>query len=66
MGFKLGNNRMEIKTNSLTIVIPAFNEAEGLSINLPDVLEFCKAHHWKLIIVNDGSTDNTHRNIAEI
>lgn len=59
MGFKLGNNRMEIKTNSLTIVIPAFNEAEGLSINLPDVLEFCKAHHWKLIIVNDGSTDNT-------
>jgi glycosyltransferase involved in cell wall biosynthesis len=50
---------VENKSNSLSIVIPAFNEAEGLSIILPDVLEFCKSHHWKLIIVNDGSTDNT-------
>jgi glycosyltransferase involved in cell wall biosynthesis len=59
MGIKLGDNRMEIKSSSLTIVIPAFNESEGISINLPGVLEFCKVHHWKLIIVNDGSTDNT-------
>jgi glycosyltransferase involved in cell wall biosynthesis len=45
--------------NSLTIVIPAYNEAHALPETLPPVLEFCKTNHWKLIVVNDGSTDIT-------
>jgi glycosyltransferase involved in cell wall biosynthesis len=43
----------------LTIVIPAFNEADNLEIFLPQVIEFCNKNEWKLIIIDDGSTDNT-------
>lgn len=50
---------MENRSTSLTIVIPAYNEAEALPATLSSTLEFCRAHHWKLIVVNDGSSDNT-------
>lgn len=43
----------------LSIVIPAYNEAENLKIILPDLIEFVRKHNWKLIITNDGSKDNT-------
>ena len=43
----------------LTIVIPAFNESASLPRLLPMVMEFCKLHEAKLIVVNDGSTDST-------
>jgi glycosyltransferase involved in cell wall biosynthesis len=49
---------------TLTIVIPAFNEAKALPETIPPVLEFCKANHWKLIVVNDGSKDET-KNILD-
>ena len=45
--------------SALTIVIPAFNEAESLIVILPSLLESCRQQHWKLIIVNDGSSDAT-------
>ena len=44
---------------SATIVIPAYNEGQALPITVPAVLELCRKHHWKLIIVNDGSTDDS-------
>lgn len=50
---------METRSNSLTVVIPAYNEQGSLSLTLPAVLEYCKKQHWKLIVVNDGSTDGT-------
>jgi glycosyltransferase involved in cell wall biosynthesis len=59
MGIKLGDNRMESRSNSLTVVIPAYNEAEALPSTIPSVLEYCKKRHWKLIVVNDGSSDST-------
>lgn len=43
----------------LTIVIPAYNEAQSLSQFLPELIDTCKARKWKLIIVNDGSQDET-------
>jgi glycosyltransferase involved in cell wall biosynthesis len=43
----------------LTIVVPAYNEAENLKIVVPDLLELCAQHNWKLIITNDGSKDDT-------
>ncbi len=46
----------------LTIVIPAYNEAENLKIVLPDLLELCEQHNWKIMITNDGSKDDT-RNV---
>ena len=43
----------------LTIVMPAYNEAENLVEVLPPLIEFCRQRNWKIILVNDGSTDNT-------
>ena len=48
----------------LTIVIPAYNEAENLKIVLPDLLELCEQHNWKIMITNDGSKDDT-RNVLQ-
>lgn len=45
--------------SSLTIIIPAFNDAEGLAATLPSIIKTCAAHDWKCIVVNDASTDNT-------
>jgi glycosyltransferase involved in cell wall biosynthesis len=43
----------------LTVIIPAFNEAENLEIILPPLIDLCKLNNWKIIIVNDGSHDKT-------
>lgn len=43
----------------LTIVMPAYNEAENLVEVLPPLIEFCRQRNWKIILVNDGSTDKT-------
>jgi glycosyltransferase involved in cell wall biosynthesis len=43
----------------LTVIIPAFNEAENLGIILPPLIGLCRQNNWKIIIVNDGSLDNT-------
>ncbi len=49
---------METKPE-LSIVIPAYNEAENLEIILPGLIEFVRQHQWQLIITNDGSKDRT-------
>ncbi|MBC7873200.1 MAG: glycosyltransferase family 2 protein, partial [Ferruginibacter sp.] len=43
----------------LSIVIPAYNEADNLKIMLPSLIEYCGAKNWNIIVVNDGSGDNT-------
>lgn len=43
----------------LTIVIPAYNEYQALTAFLPELLEYCRDHGCQLIIVNDGSKDQT-------
>jgi glycosyltransferase involved in cell wall biosynthesis len=47
--------------NDLTLVIPAYNEAEALKIFLPELLSFCNEHQCLLIIVDDGSRDSTSK-----
>jgi len=42
---------------SLTLIIPAYNEAGSLPEFLPRVQEACQRHGWRLIVVNDGSRD---------
>lgn len=46
-------------TDSLTIIIPAYNDAAGLERIIPEVLEVCTTNDWRLIVVNDCSTDDT-------
>lgn len=46
-------------TKSLSVIIPAYNEEDALRIELPLVVTFCNEQGYKLIVVNDGSKDET-------
>jgi glycosyltransferase involved in cell wall biosynthesis len=48
----------------LTLVIPAYNEAESLSKFLGELLDLCEQKDWKIVIVNDGSRDATRQVLA--
>jgi len=52
--------------NNLTIIIPVYNEEESLTVFLPRLIEFCKTKLFQLIVVNDGSTDNSQNIILEL
>jgi dolichyl-phosphate beta-glucosyltransferase len=53
---------------SLTIVVPAYNEAVRLGTTLPKILEYLSKNvpESELIVVDDGSTDNTAAVAREI
>lgn len=57
---------MESKFKELTIFLPTFNEAENLKRTVQNVIKGASSNidKWELIIVNDGSTDDT-KMIAE-
>jgi len=48
--------------NSISVVIPAFNEQDNIRKVIENSYNFLKANfdNFELIIVDDGSTDNTH------
>jgi len=48
----------------LTLVIPAYNEADTLPHLLETLLAWCNQRNWKVIIVNDGSRDATRQILA--
>ena len=52
-------------TESLTIVIPSYNEEASLKSFLPKVIEFCSFENYNLIVVNDGSLDNTNEILSD-
>ena len=45
----------------LTIVFPSYNEARRLPGTIEEVRRFCEEHfgQWEMIVVDDGSADNT-------
>ncbi|HEX2697450.1 MAG TPA: glycosyltransferase family 2 protein, partial [Anaerolineales bacterium] len=43
----------------LTIVVPIYNEAASLPVFLPGLLRYCQMRNWRLVLVNDGSTDGS-------
>lgn len=51
--------------NSLTLVIPVYNEAQSLPTTIPEVADHCRRRQWKVIIVNDGSTDATREILSQ-
>jgi glycosyltransferase involved in cell wall biosynthesis len=45
--------------SELTLVIPAYNEEQGIGHTLESLLPVCQAQDWQVIIVDDGSSDKT-------
>jgi glycosyltransferase involved in cell wall biosynthesis len=45
----------------LTVIVPVYNEAESLPAFLPRLMNFCGQHHWELVLVNDGSRDDSKK-----
>lgn len=54
--------------NSLSIVIPAFNEAKRLPAAVRDILNYVvnQPYDTEIIVVDDGSTDNTGQLIQSL
>ena len=53
----------------LCVAVPMFNEeggAENCVIEINKVLKNLKNVHSKLLVVNDGSSDNTHEVLTEL
>jgi dolichyl-phosphate beta-glucosyltransferase len=51
----------------LSVVIPAYNEEERLKRHIPAIVQFCQGHDlsFEIIVVNDGSHDQTSRVAAD-
>jgi len=49
----------------LSVVIPVYNEGGNLRELLAELLPVCRKNHWRIIVVNDGSTDNTREILSE-
>lgn len=54
-------------TPVLSVVMPMFNEEQGISRNVRNVVEALESLRvpWELILVNDGSTDHTLKLVTE-
>lgn len=50
----------------LTIIVPAYNEEASLPAFLNELQEFCVSNKYKLIIVDDGSSDNTKQILDDL
>jgi glycosyltransferase involved in cell wall biosynthesis len=50
---------------TLSIIIPAYNEALNIPLVVPSIISFCKQHNYQLIIVNDGSSDNSKQLLSD-
>ncbi len=51
---------------SLSIIIPVFNEDQSIINVLNELLPIAQLNHWKIIVVNDGSSDNTSSELEKI
>ena len=46
-------------TPQLTVVIPCYNEASNIPVVIPEILEHCRRRNYLLIVVDDGSRDDS-------
>ena len=68
MNTKVKKNRFAFTkmTEKLTIIVPVYNEEISLKIFLPTLIKFVDDNKFKVIIVNDGSTDGTNSIIESL
>jgi glycosyltransferase involved in cell wall biosynthesis len=57
--------KIQLKESLLTVIVPLYNEAQSIPEVIPALLDFCRSHDWKLLLVDDGSTDATPRLLDE-
>ncbi|MEI6682329.1 MAG: glycosyltransferase family 2 protein [Bacteroidota bacterium] len=50
----------------LTVIIPAYNEEKNLGIFLPPLIRYCRENLWRIILVNDGSTDHSREFLSSL
>ena len=50
----------------LSIVVPCFNEEESVGIFLDEIQKVLQGHDFEVIYINDGSSDNTLKNIKDL
>ena len=52
----------------ISIIIPVFNESESIGFLLNEVISVMESHklNFELIVVNDGSTDDTHQVLKQL
>ncbi len=43
----------------LTIIIPCYNEEPGIQETLETLIPYSQKFDWKILVIDDGSTDNT-------
>jgi glycosyltransferase involved in cell wall biosynthesis len=52
-----------MKKPSVSIVVPAYNEAMIIQKNLAEICDYMESlgdeYHWEVIVINDGSSDRT-------
>jgi glycosyltransferase involved in cell wall biosynthesis len=51
--------------NTLTVIVPVYNEADSLPDFLPGLFALCQEKHWHLILVDDGSEDDSAQIISK-
>ncbi len=44
----------------LSVIIPCYNEADALPSAMPEIIRYCHKNNWKLIVVDDGSSDDSY------
>ena len=49
--------------NKLSIIIPTFNEADNVNRLIDEIISEVQNEEYEIIIVDDGSTDDTVNNI---
>lgn len=52
--------------HDLTVLVPVYNEAAYLEEALPRLVAYCLERGWNLILVNDGSTDETKKLLERV
>jgi glycosyltransferase involved in cell wall biosynthesis len=49
----------------LSVIVPAYNESKTIGNLLTSSLDLARAHNWEIIVVNDGSTDDTAERVHQ-
>ena len=50
---------------ALSIVIPAYNEGPVIGTLLDELLTLCAMHEWQVLVIDDGSTDDTATHVRQ-